>query len=89
LQPAALNIFFNTNPTLRPPKPSAILEVGLLLLRIQNDTLREYLEARYLDFKTHAQIAAPKNYSSSWCRKTHRRGLMAVQALLDEEKSKV
>ena len=47
------------------------------------------MAARYLDFKTHAQIAAPKHYSRSWCRKTQDRGLVAVQALLDEEKAKV
>jgi hypothetical protein len=63
--------------------------VGLLILRIQNETVRDFMAARYLDFKTHAQIAAPKHYSRSWCRKTQDRGLVAVQALLDEEKAKV
>lgn len=50
---------------------------------------KDSLVKHYLDFKTHAQIAVPKNYSPSWGRKTHRRGLIAVQALLDEEKAKV
>ena len=66
-----------------------VWDVGLLILRIQNETVRDFMAARYLDFKTHAQIAALKNYSPSWGRKTHRRGLIAVQAILDEEKAKV
>lgn len=62
----------------------AELEVGLVIDRIQNEAVREFMQKKFLDGMTIRMIAAEKSYSYDWGKKKLRKGVAAVQRILDE-----
>ncbi len=63
---------------------AAELEVGMVLVKIQDETLREFMFKRYLDLRSVQEAAEEMDYSYSWGRWEAERGVQEVQQILDE-----
>lgn len=59
------------------------LEVGVVLVKLQDKTLYDFMVARFLDLKTIVEAADQVGYSYSWGRMAQRRGIAEVQAILN------
>ena len=64
---------------------NAALEIGLVIDRVPEMVLRQFLEKRYLEFMTVIGTAEAMGHSERWGRQKHREALEAVQEILDSE----
>ncbi|MCR4884129.1 MAG: hypothetical protein K6A68_11190 [Clostridiales bacterium] len=60
------------------------LETGMVLARLPDETLHDFMVARFLDYLPIAAITEKMNYSYSWGRLELAKGVSAVQQILDE-----
>lgn len=60
------------------------LEVGMVLARIPDQALHDFMVMKYLDLMTVRQIVNDMRYSYSWGRWMKERGTAEVQRILDE-----
>ena len=64
---------------------NAALEVALVINRVPDMVLRQFLEKRYLEFMTVTDAADALNHSERWGRQKHYEALNAVQEILDTD----
>ena len=60
------------------------LETGMVLARLSDETLYEFMVKRFLDLKSTRAAAEEMSYSDGWGRWEARRGVEEVQRILDE-----
>ena len=63
---------------------AAELEVGMVLAKLADRTLYEFMVKRYLDLEPVGKIAEEMNYSYSWGRWELDKGISEVQRILDD-----
>ena len=63
----------------------AELEVGMVLAMIPDKTLNEYMVKRYLENQSIRKASEEMNFTKGWGEKKQRKGIEAVQRILDEK----
>ena len=64
---------------------NAALEIGLVINRVQDMVMRQFLEKRYLEFMSIADAANALGHCERWGRQKHNEAVEAVQEILDTD----
>ena len=73
---------------LRREYAEAIAEVGLMLVKIQDTKVRDFMTKKFLEFMSLSEIGLIKSYGRTWCQNTCRKGIAMVQEMLDADEEK-
>lgn len=72
---------------LRTDALNLLREVERIISQVDNKEYRQILHRKYIETNTWERIAVEMNYTYRWITRLHGRALMAVQEILDSQKS--